>query len=71
MELSKKSKCAGCSALNNKGNHYECYLGFGITFEGSGTGIHAPKPTEKCYKPTNSEELVAAKNRKEKLDSRL
>lgn len=70
MVLSKKSKCAGCKALINKGKHYECSLGFKLEFEGEGKDIFAPKPAEKCYKPKTEEEFTNARGRKEKLDNR-
>ena len=70
MVLSQKSKCAGCKALINKGNHYECSLAFKVTFEGEGKEIYAPKPQEKCYKPRTEDEMTNAKQRKEKLDNR-
>ena len=70
MVLSKKSKCAGCAALVEKPEGYECYLKFSMSFQGTGASKHAPTPEEKCYKPTDKVELANAKQRKEKLDNR-
>jgi len=65
MVLSKKSKCAGCIALENPSNgKYVCILKFSIDYSNTAEGkAFGPTPLEKCYKPTDKGELENAKGR--------
>lgn len=66
--LAKRAKCLGCKALLNNGDSFSCSLGCTVTFISEGGVATAPRPAEKCYKPTTkgqmdkAVELVKKKN---------